>query len=179
MPRPAAAHDPSSQTRVEGYASGVIRGVDADTLFESCFRDFGAAWGKWVGEEAQFTLLSGSDREVGAVRSVDFAPDKRLHEQLLALDDVARVITYAGINYGTGPDIPPSANPFPGAFVDYISSISVEPVTVCDGDLPCAFMRWSGNLWTEPASAKVMQETVNAFYTRNIRKLQERYRREQ
>jgi hypothetical protein len=163
---------------VEHACSGVICGVDADSLFTTCFRDFGT-WGHWVGDEAQFTLLSGSGREVGAVRCVDFAPDKRLHEQLLALDDVARVTTYAGINYGTGADIPPSANPFPGAFVDYVSSISVEPVTVCEGDSPCAFMRWSGSLWTEPASDKVMKETLNDFYSRNIRKLQERYRREQ
>ncbi len=131
----------------------------------------------WL-ESAQFILLSGGRAtEVGARRSVVFAPDKWLHEDLLSLDDVSRSITYCGVNYAEGSaERPLSASPFPGSFVDYKSTVQIWPVTVREpGAPPAAFMRWSGHVWTEPSAAQAMAGFLTGFYDGNIRKLQAKF----
>ena len=123
-------------------------------------------------------VLQGGARgsEVGAVRNVVFAPGaKWLRERLVALDDDARRVTYIGLNYGvthSGEEpYPLSASPFPGAFVDYTSTVRVWPVTVplaAGDDTPAAFMEWTGEVWTDAAAVEPMRAFLTEFYGGNI-----------
>jgi hypothetical protein len=101
-----------------------------------------------------------------------FSETKRLTERLDALDDVARSITYSGVNYGfwTAGSEPYKleCSPFPGAFVDYTSTVRVWPVTVSSAAAPAAFMEWSGEVFTEPGAAADMKAFLEAFYEGNI-----------
>ena len=174
-PGHVARHDPAVHTCVRARGSGVVPAT-ADALF-ACFRDFGG-WQRWKAD-VPFELLGGArGTEVGGLRSVVFVRgDKFLHERLVALDDAARTITYAGVNYGAWPaggeTYPLSASPFPGSFVDYKSTVRVLSVTVpaAPGAPASAFMEWEGEVWTEGAKAAETQAFLAAFYEGNIETL--------
>lgn len=163
-------HNPAVHTLVEASASAVVTGADADAV-HSCFRSF-FAWSEWSGDDTQFLRISGAPTEVGARRNVVFGPNKNLHEDLLAVDDVQWVTTYSGCNYGSLPTQPPNASPFPGPFIDYLSTVRVWPVTVTADGKPAAFVAWSGTVWTDASTADAMTADLNAFYAGMLQKLQ-------
>ena len=165
-------HNPAVHTLAEACASAVVSGADADQV-HSCFRNF-FGWADWSDgpSGAQFLRVSGAPTEVGARRNVVFAPDKNLHEDLLAVDDVQRVTTYAGVNYGSLPTQPLTASPFPGPFLDYLSTVRVWPVTVTADGKPAAFVSWSGTVWTDPSAVGAMTADLDAFYSGMLQKLQ-------
>ncbi len=169
-----ACHDPAVHACVRARGSGVVSHATADALYR-CFRDFGG-WQAWK-RDVPFELVGGArGTEVGAVRSVVFARgEKWLLERLVALDDVARSVTYKGLNYGSwsspgADEYPLSASPFPGSFIDYVSTVRVWPITVpaATGAPVAAFMEWEGEVWTEGAKAGEMKAFLTAFYEGNI-----------
>jgi len=52
--------------------------------------------------------------------------------------------------------------------VDYTSTVRISPVTPVEGQPPCAYLDWSGEVWTQPAKAAEMSAFLHAFYTGNI-----------
>lgn len=125
----------------------------------------------------------GRGTEVGALRAVEFGGGKRLLERLVALDDRRRVCTYTGLNYGVtsaagGAHVAPAAlapypldaSPFPGAFVDYVSTVRVEPAGAGR-----AVVHWDGEVWTQSAKAADMRAFLTAFYSGNIETLVKKF----
>ena len=170
-------HDPTVHTLARASGHGVVTGADADALY-ACFRDFGG-WQRWLPETAFDLVHGGRGTEVGALRIVVFVPQQKfLYERLDALDDNQRVCTYSGVNYGTGRDKESyglSASPFPGAFVDYTSTVRVMPITPVAGQQPSAYMTWEGEVWTQPDKAAELTAFLQAFYCGNIAKLNQHF----
>jgi hypothetical protein len=148
---PPPEHNLEAHVLVEASASAVIAHADADAVY-CCFRDF-FGWGLWAGSDVQFLRVSGAPTEIGARRNVVFGPGKNLHEDLVALDDVNRVMSYCGVNYDKLPEQPLSASPFENDFVDYVSTVRVSPVTVLEEGKSAAFVEWCGRVWTNAPRA--------------------------
>lgn len=169
---------------MEASASAVIAHADADAVY-CCFRDF-FGWNGWAGTDVQFLRVSGAPTEIGARRNVVFGPGKNLHEDLVALDDVNRVMSYCGVNYDKLPEQPLSASPFKDAFVDYVSTVRVSPITVLEEGKSAAFVEWSGRVWTNAPQARAggvyhvspavgLTAELTDFYAGNLKKIAARF----
>eukprot|EP00884_Botryococcus_braunii_P004948 jgi/Botrbrau1/14454/Bobra.0014s0098.1 len=106
------------------------------------------------GRRVTASLVSGgAGTDIGCIRRVKIG-EQQIHEKLVAIDDETRTMKWRLISY------PDTSNPFTASFVNYVSTMRLESITVgCT-----TFIDWSGEFFTEHDHAQGMKDIFERWY---------------